>query len=375
MRQLYSVKAYHSTRQKGLKKFESRTTTATIDTGEGAHVHGWGLYLQADEMANRESYYDMFDKYTNRNEKILWVFGDLYNTEATEDFIPINDYNSITVYNIEHNYGKGSELSRGEELCYMFLLNGYDADSTYEYLDNAYNEMYDIELEVEERGDIVWQEIQDANSIPELYYHYSAREFDEARKIAKGLSAKDYEIEEVVPEVLEDGTHSPNVSQYTVEIPDDMVFIDEDNQVPDELVMTFVDTFVSVHTDYGYHGTDKSFYGKKNYLCKDIAEGKFSAEDVYIPNNCPKDLEELLRTRQKEFVEDLYGKRETIINNIITDNGRSFYSRVSRTLGGEEKASLWLAEHGIDGMTYEGGRDHGCFVIYNCDKLKIVAEY
>lgn len=375
MHQLYSVKAYHSTRQKGLKKFESRTTAATIDTGEGAHVHGWGLYLQADEMANRESYYDMFDKYTNRNEKILWVFGDLYNAEATEDFIPINDYNSITVYNIEHNYGKGSELSRGEELCYMFLLNGYDADSTYEYLDNAYNETYDIELEVEERGDIVWQEIQDANSIPELYYHYSAREFDEARKIAKGLSAKDYEIEEVVPEVLEDGTHSPNVSQYTVEIPDDMVFIDEDKQVPYELVMTFVDTLVSVHTDYDYHGTDKSFYGKKNYLCKDIAEGKFSAEDVYIPNNCPEDLEELLRTRQKEFVEDLYGKREAIINNVITDNGRSFYSRVSRTLGGEEKASLWLSENGIDGMTYEGGRDHGCFVIYNCDKLKIVAEY
>ena len=61
MKHIYSVtKAYHSTRQKGLKKFESRTTTATIDTGEGAHVHGWGLYLQADEMENREMYLDMF---------------------------------------------------------------------------------------------------------------------------------------------------------------------------------------------------------------------------------------------------------------------------------------------------------------------------
>ena len=339
MQRLYSVtKAYHSTRQKGLKKFENRTTAATIDTGEGAHIHGWGLYLQADEMQNRKDYYyglvaeDLRDV---SKDKIVTIGDDEYYMEY---YAPGGEYNNNGDYNFSEEYN-----SRFVDKIITMLIRGYSIQNIVNYY------MKNNE-----------------------YYDYIKNLLDEISEL--GYSIQDVNEEEINPP-LEDGTHSYEGSQYTVEIPDDMVFIDEDKQVPDELVMTFVDTLVSVHTDYDYHGTDKSFYGKKNYLCKDIAEGKFSAEDVYIPNNCPEDLEELLRTRQKEFVEDLYGKREAIINNVIMDNGRSFYSRVSRTLGGEEKASLWLSENGIDGMTYEGGQDHGCFVIYNCDKLKIVAEY
>lgn len=363
MQQLYSVKAYHSTRQKGLKKFESRTTTATIDTGEGAHVHGWGLYLQADEMENRRLYLDAFTgnaSNTQGEDYHVKAWGKEFDVYCSEDVCGINDAESFTPYDFEN-----AGLTDAEELYITLIINGY-TDGEIGYILN----------EVLEKAESVSND-DEYDEIPEILLHWDEDTILEVIDLSK-KGIPDYEenvIARKEPDPLPDGTHYEQASQYTVEIPDDMVFIDEDKQVPDELVMTFVDTFVSVHTDYDYHGTDKSFYGKKNYSCKDIAEGKFSAEDVYIPNNCPEYLEELLRTRQKEFVEDLYGKRKAIINNVITDNGRSFYSRVSRALGGEEKASLWLSEHGIDGMTYEGGRDHGCFVIYNCDKLKIVAEY
>ena len=365
MRRIESVtKAYHSTKQKGLKKFESRTTTATIDTGEGAHVHGWGLYLQADEMENREMYLYMFtgNSMDRHNKYLVTAWGDQYEAICSDDICDIDDFNSFDVYDFSSVNGN-SHLTTAGGLYLNLKVYGYTNPEIKEMLTQVIEEIPSL-------GD-------DDDQFPEILIHWSEDDLKEVVRMAS-YGIPDYDAKLLPgedPETLDDGTHYAEASQYTVEIPDDMIFIDEDKQVPNELVMTFVDTLVSVHTDYDYHGTDKSFYGKKNYSCKDIAEGKFSAEDVYIPNNCPEDLEDLLRTRQKEFVEDLYGKREAIINNVITDDGRSFYSRVSRTLGGEEKASLWLAEHGIDGMTYEGGRDHGCFVIYNCDKLKIVGEY
>ena len=100
MKRIYSVtKAYHSTKQKGLKKFESRTTTATIDTGEGAHVHGWGLYLQADEMQNREMYLKGFAGVSTRGSDYkVTIFGKTVNAYYTDDMCSINDYDSFSVY-------------------------------------------------------------------------------------------------------------------------------------------------------------------------------------------------------------------------------------------------------------------------------------
>ena len=106
MKQIYSVsKAYHSTRQKGLKKFENRTTTAKIDTGEGAHVHGWGLYLQSDEKENRRLYYDTFAGNYNSecNDKLINIWGQEFLANETQDIMSINDLlniSAITLINL-----------------------------------------------------------------------------------------------------------------------------------------------------------------------------------------------------------------------------------------------------------------------------------
>lgn len=293
---------------------------------------------------------------TSGSDYKVTIFGKTVNAYCTEDMCSINDYDSFSVYDFD------DDLEEAVHLLITLLLNGYEPsyihDILMECIDNGVSDEDDFEDET-----------------PEILLHWSDDVIIDAANLA--LEVNDWDAEEIPEEVetLPDGTHYEQASQYTVEIPDDMFFIDADSDISEELAVTFVDSVCSVYTDYDYHGADKNLYGKKNYLCKDIAEGRYSTEDIYIPNNCPEYLEELLVTKQKEFVEDLYNKRETLINNISCDNGWNFYSRLDRALGGQEKASLWLAEHGIDGMTYEGGRDHGCFVIYNCDKLKIVAEY
>jgi hypothetical protein len=151
---------------------------------------------------------------------------------------------------------------------------------------------------------------------------YSLEDFEQVIDYADNKSA-DYEAIQisVEPEPLEDGTHYKDASQYTVEIPDYMVFIDESKPVENSTL--------------------------KN-LIRVLAE--------YLYNETPSE----------DKVTKLAGRIE---------NGKQFYEIVTKYLNGEEKASLWLAKHGVDGMVYEGEQDGLCWVIYNCDKLKIVAEY
>lgn len=298
MKQIYSVsKAYHSTRQKGLKKFESRTTTAKIDTGEGAHVHGWGLYLQADEKENREMYYDTFRDDSHYANKALDIFGKKYECEQTDDVLFLNDFVSLNIYDIYPN-----PLSEGQALFFQFLLNGYFI----RYAEEVMNDLLEDE---------------DAYA----YNYYSRDTIEDCKTICGNTHSVDYKITETEPEVLEDGTHSKYVSQYTVEIPDDMVFIDEDSPVPSIVYVKWYE-YLKTLTEY----KDK------------------------IPDN---PTTEWYEEHMKKF------------------NGWRFYQSMTDVLGSQEQASLWLSENGIDGMTYEGGRDGGCFVIYNCDKLKIVGEY
>ena len=305
MKQIYSVtKAYHSTRQKGLKKFESRTTTATIDTGEGAHVHGWGLYLQADEMENREMYLDMFTgNSTNRhNNYLVTAWGDQYEAICSDDICDIDDFNSFDVYDFSSVNGN-SHLTTPGQLYLNLKVYGYSNLDISTMLTEVIDEISSLE--------------DDDDQFPEILIHWSEDDLKEVVRMA-GYGIPDFELELLPgedPDPLPDGTHYEQASQYTVEIPDDMVFIDEYQVVP-EWIFTK------------------------------------SIESNILPD------------KEKEDWNDVGGF-----------SGYDFYNLLKRNLKSDEKASLWLSENGIDGMTYEGGRDHGCFVIYNCDKLKIIAEY
>ena len=307
MKQIYSVsKAYHSTRQKGLKKFESRTTTATIDTGEGAHVHGWGLYLQSDEKENRRLYYDTFaGNYHLGSSYRVKAFGKEFIADPTEDSCMIDDWNSFNVYDFEYP-DEYTDLSSAEELVVNMLLYGYSKNDIKEFC----YELVENSMDADE-----WD-------TPEILIHYT---LSDIRDVAELVDEADFDcalMEPEEPEVLADGTHSEYVSQYTVEIPDDMVFIDEDSPVPSIVYVKWYE-----------------------YL-KTLVEYKDK-----IPDN-----------PDQAWYDEHMNKFD----------GWRFYQSVASVLGDQEKASLWLSENGIDGMTYEGGRDGGCFVIYNCDKLKIV---
>ena len=252
------------------------------------------------------------------NDKIINIWGQEFLANETDDIMFINEYESINIYDFTQ-YAKTPDLSSGEELLLLFLVNGIGPYTTSEFM----------------RSEMDWlnSDLLDENYETDLLTHYTIEDMEEARRLADELNDNNYTIEDVIPEeeTLEDGTHNPNVSQYTVEIPDDMVFIDEQNSIPEWLIIKKLEAF-GQYDPFG---------------------------DKDIPwNNIPEEKKDTLIKRALEFY-----------------TGYSFYQNIVKNLGTDEQASLWLSENGIDGMTYEGGRDHGCYVIYNCDKLKIVGEY
>lgn len=330
MKHIESVtKAYHSTRQKGLKKFESRTTTATIDTGEGEHVHGWGLYLQADEMANREDYY-------------YGLFADDIRNASHDKIVTIGD----NEYYMAWEYGD------------KYLNGNMDYDFSKDY-----GEVPDKVITMLIAGYSI-QDISNKFTQENVYYDYVKDFLEEIQKL--GYSIRDVDEESINP-LLDDGTHSEEASQYTVEIPDDMVFIDEDKTIPKWLSERYVHDFSFI--------TNEDEYGQiKVFNCDDIMDGKYT-EDV-ANKFLSGELLEHVKERRKKLIKELKQKVDWHIQHYATYTGRDFYNAITEGNDySDEKASLWLSENGIDGMTYEGGRDGGCFVIYNCDKLKIVGEY
>ena len=316
MKHIYSVtKAYHSTRQKGLKKFESRTTTATIDTGEGAHVHGWGLYLQADEMENRKLYLDAFTgnaSNTQGEDYHIKAWGKEFDAYCSQDICGINDVDSFTPYDFEN-----AGLTAAEELYITLIINGFS----------------DLGISSSLSG-VIEDFNENDEDYPEILFHWTDDDLKEVIEMAyKGIS-DDFEmnlIEKEEPGTLPDGTHYEQASQYTVEIPDDMVFIDEYGHVPEYIA---------------------------------IARCKLGYYDPYA---------KIIESWWDDATEE---QRNDYVRKYMTEmNFETFYRDLTHFFKSDEKASLWLSEQGIDGMTYEGGRDGGCFVIYNCDKLKIISEY
>ena len=98
---------------------------------------------------------------------------------------------------------------------------------------------------------------------------------------------------------------------------------------------------------------------------------------VDIPEN------DVLLDEQKSLLEQPSKVREAFhtylggnYNSYQSASGRELYEMLSREVGYSSKsASLWLNEHGVKGITYEGGRDGRCFVIFDDKAVKILETY
>lgn len=55
--------------------------------------------------------------------------------------------------------------------------------------------------------------------------------------------------------------------------------------------------------------------------------------------------------------------------------GKEFYDTVAAEKGGQKEASEFINEHGIKGITYDGGNDGKCFVVFDDKAIRIINHY
>lgn len=56
-------------------------------------------------------------------------------------------------------------------------------------------------------------------------------------------------------------------------------------------------------------------------------------------------------------------------------SGKGVYNYLRSKLGTDKAASLWLNEHGVKGITYNGGQDGRCFVVFDDKAIKVLDTY
>lgn len=356
---LFSKIAYHSTKQKGLKKFEDFTSEDKAFTGEGAQIHGWGLYLQEDKEINIERYKNSFDE----ERKVTVTLID----KKTGD---VNSYTNtnqmIGTYATPH-FGKTGDFEKFLQFCY----HNENVKEARKYAKDTF-EHYNFISQV----DIKWK------TLAEKFKYFLDM-----------LDKYDYKVEE--------GTQG--ASQYEVEIPDDFVFLEEDTPIDEQNILmlpSLLDKYKLLSSKIS-HEIVKHFQNKYPQVNPEIFEDM--SINYYDDDYTTVDeVERYLSTQYgyqdwgyRNLVEPKDGKLATFedfqradsyISYVIADflanisikryvaDGRELYEALYRKLGSNREVSEVLYNYGIDGISYEGGLDGQCYVIFNCKELKITRE-
>ena len=380
-----------------------------IGTGEGAQVHGWGLYFaKLRETANGYKerlkkpgfFYDGKEKKelpTDIQEALDSVFKgrELFihdNAEAKKRF-------GQALVEMQKNVDRAREsLAEIEE--YVRLIKQNPNMSVPELL----KKMGAIESVEEVSNEEVSSE--------ELSYNNILKEVEVA-KTSSEKELREYQrayglLQKIDPEKIET---SQRGTLFEVEIPDDDVLLDEQKSLADQhknvrgLLATIVKEDGGRLLKYlGYEKHNKEYaeiIQKIGRLESLIALGKRSGNGVFVTRflstfgytNEELDIfrsdrakavtekerlikeysksKEELEKRLAGFAEEFF-KEENILKNIT---GEDFYDAVAHAQGSQEKASRYLNIHGIKGITYDGRRDGRCFVVFDDKAISIIEKF
>ena len=392
-----------------------------IGTGEGAQVHGWGLYF----AQNRET----SQGYRERLKKPGLFYDGKEKKELPSDIQEALD-----------------SVFKGEEL---FIHNKAEARKRFGQA------LVEMQKNVDKARDSLAQDEESVRlakqnpnmSVPELLKkmgfiesveevpseEVSSEEWSydnmlkelEAMKTSSEKKLLEYQrayglLQKIDPEKIE--TSKPG-SLFEVEIPDDDVLLDEQKSLADqhenvrELIATIVkgdggllaaivtgDRWGGQLKHLGYENHSKEYaeiiqkikrlgslikLGKRLrnnvFATKFLSAAGYEGEELDIFwNDHAKAVAETDRlikeySKSKEelekklagFAEDFF-KKENVLKNIT---GEDFYDALARVQGSQEKASRYLDSHGIKGITYDGRRDGRCFVVFDDKAISIINKF
>ena len=360
-----------------------------VGTGEGAQVHGYGLYsAQGRNVA---------EGYKERLSALL--------NEAEGD--PV-DYNYVEVI---HFNGYRYEKPEGYDL---WTFEPGTADEVYiedpgeDAVLEKLNEVQDVdkvraffeeELEAKRKGE--WGETE-----------YSE---DTLEKAVAMLSP-----DNIYDEAFEVSTEEPPEPEafggtlFEVEIPDDDVLLDEQKPLaeqPKKVLQGLRKTLKSLSVDELNRFLKRAAYGEEEYskiqqelqtlsilVSAPISVGRggrfgkhalrshgYSDEDIADFQAHPEHgRQEAARLREKYAprIKELKKQTRAFATRYLRDEyvmqnrtGRNFYQALSAAYASDKEASQTLNKYGIKGITYVGQQDGRCFVIFDDKAIEVINKF
>lgn len=278
-----------------------------IGSGEGAQVHGWGLYFAGDKQIS-ENY-----------KRVL---------SAGKGEVTINDK--------------------------PVKISGWNFDSK-QLKDAGLNE-----AEISAIAAISWVEASGKN------YSTNQAVVDEAIKLMENATNED-DIAGL--ELLKSGAVVYNATKGTlfqVEIPDEDVMLDEQktfSQQPEMVKKAILNILgeKDITKEFTKYGAEAEKVAEK------IIDTNIPYEDTYELFNQLSDMQ-----IDDKLIDRLDGLRANL-DKYAT--GELFYRYLSMREGGPKYASELLNQNGVKGITYEGGQDGRCFVVFDDKAIDVIEKY
>lgn len=308
-----------------------------MGSGEGAQVHGWGLYFTAHEgvaQGYRERLTEYNDKY--------------YEYKNFVKSITLNSIGLIDFYSSRYSEGFESDL---ESLLYMF--ENVDSDEH-------------LMMESDNFSIYLGSDVQAAEAL--------GMTLEELRNDKQIISAKKF---------LQ--TRVPHSQEFYADVLEIYQYLDSADNADEALG--------SIEVEYYSRETQK--WLNKNIIPKieSMAGGEQPGavyaveipdddvllnEQVSLKEQPPMVQDSLLRivdylNNHLDEVADPYYLKDLLTNPKLL--GRDFYWRLSRIIGGDRLTSMMLNAYGIKGITYVGNIDGHCFVIFDDKAIEIKRRY
>lgn len=118
--------------------------------------------------------------------------------------------------------------------------------------------------------------------------------------------------------------------------------------------------------------TQRERYLNKEYKESTLFEVDIPEDDVLLDekrniNEQPKKVQQAVRKMYRSL-----GYKTSALKYVT---GKEFYDTVVAEKGGQKEASEFINEHGIKGITYDGGNDGKCFVVFDDKAIQIINRY
>ena len=287
-----------------------------IGTGEGNQVHGWGLYF-AKMREVSEGYRE-------------WLTG-----------------------------GATSVSINGER--FIRSLNRWVLDDG-----NYESESYEIDsaegTALEELEKANWDVAKAIDALNDDSVYYPAF----AAKAIAFLQNNSFEVLE-----------QPG-SLFQVEIPDEDVMLDEQKNLseqPEKVRKALREIGIFNETEESFLRDVEKLGGEKAAaLVKRMLGDKSERVDTEKAQRNWDELIALVGGEDKMDLNRLYDVEYEEREKGLT-SGREIYESLADREGSGEEASKLLNQHGIKGITYEGGRDGRCYVVFDDQAIDIIAQF